>query len=150
MRDCFCASSFEDRLFYTQTQDIMNIPFAAGTETTILTLPILSSISLQEVKLDYAIQLTFLFGMGQPDYDYGARVRLRRNGQLLVTQTIRKEAVRPGTFNTPLIHHISNTWVDSAATAMNNTYTVTIEFFQRINTTTTLRVETRSLNTMIF
>ncbi|MEC0300966.1 hypothetical protein [Peribacillus frigoritolerans] len=46
--------------------------------------------------------------------------------------------------------HIPNTWADNGALAGANTYTVTLEFFQRANATTTLTAETRSLNAIVF
>jgi hypothetical protein len=153
MGNCGCCPtpSPQNQFFFTQTEGTLVIPFGAGIETTVLTLPVTTTIDLQNVKLDYVVQLAFALGSGSPNFDYGVRARLRRNGVLLVTQTMQKSASRQGLSGaTTRREHIPNTWADSGALAGSNTYTVTIEFFQRANVTTTLTAETRSLNAIVF
>ncbi|SES17932.1 hypothetical protein SAMN04487944_12214 [Gracilibacillus ureilyticus] len=154
MGNCCCgtSSSFsQNQFFSTQTEGSINIPFGVNMETTVLTLPVTTTFDLQNVKLDYAVQLAFSLAAGNPQYDYGVRARLRRDGILLVTQTLQQSGSRPGGAGASVRReHIPNTWADDEALAGAQTYTVTLEFFQRANANTTLAAETRSLNAIMF
>ncbi|MDQ0229640.1 hypothetical protein [Metabacillus malikii] len=139
--------------FFTQSQGPLLIPFGEGIETTVLTLPLTTTANLQTIKLDYVVQFVFALANNSNNFDYGVRVRLRRNGVLIVTQTLQQSGSRPGGGSTPSTtrrEHVPNTWVDNGALTGENTYTVTVEFFQRANATTTLSAETRSLNAILF
>src|SRR3954449_1142313 len=104
------------------------------------------------VKINYFVQLAFsLAAGGNPFFEYGVRVRLRRDGILLVTQTFQQSASRQGMPDASIRReHVPNTWADNGSLAGARTYIVTIEFFERANATTTLTAETRSLNAIVF
>jgi len=155
MGNCCCgspSSSFnQNQFFFTQTEGTLAIPFGAGIETTVLTLPVTTTINLQNIKLDYVVQLAISLAAGNANFDYGIRIRLRRNGILQSTQALTNAASR--TSNPPANIHreqVPNTWADNGALMGGNTYTVTVEFYQRLLATTTLTVETRSLNAIVF
>lgn len=153
MANCCCSSSSfpQNDYFFVQTEGDIAIPFGVGVETTVLTLPVTTTFDLQRTKVDYTIQLALSLGAGNPNFDYGVRARLRRNGVLLVTQTLQQNGSRPGGVGAQTRReHIPNTWTDNGALDGVNTYTVTLEFFQRANANTTLTAETRSLNTILF
>lgn len=153
--NCCCGSSSsiinQTQPFFIQTDGTLVIPFGAGTETTVLTLPVTTTFNLQNVKLDYVIQLAFSLAAGNANADYGARLRLRRDGVLLVTQTYTNAKSRTGNPTANISREmVPNTWFDNEALLGQHTYTVTIEFFERLLATTTLTVETRSLNAIVF
>ncbi|MFD1445123.1 hypothetical protein [Oceanobacillus profundus] len=155
MGNCCCGSSSssfnQNQFFFTQTEGTLVIPFGAGIETTVLTLPVTTTFNLQRLKLDYVVQIAISLAAGNANFDYGVGVRLRRNGVLLSTQSYTNAASRTG--NPPANIHrrqVPNTWADNGALVGANTYTVTVEFFQRLLATTTLTVETRSLNAIVF
>ncbi|MFD1706147.1 hypothetical protein ACFSCZ_05175 [Siminovitchia sediminis] len=152
MGHCCCSSSSSPQIqyFFSQTEGTLPVPFGAGVETTVLTLPVTTAFDLQNVKLDYAVQLAFSISQGSSNVDHGVRVRLRRNGILLATQTFQQSGARNSSSAAVRREQIPNTWGDSGSLAGVNTYTVTVEYFQRANSTTTLSVETRSLNAIVF
>ncbi|GAA0305593.1 hypothetical protein GGQ92_002526 [Gracilibacillus halotolerans] len=154
--NCCCGSTSSSSInpsqpFFTQTEGTLAIPFGAGIETTVLSLPVTTTFNLQNVKLDYALQLAFAFTAGNNNLDYGGRVRLRRDGVLLATQTYTNAKSRTGNPQATVSRIIlPNTWFDNEALLGQHTYTVTIEYYQRLLASTTLTVETRSLNAVVF
>ncbi|WP_157404721.1 hypothetical protein [Shouchella shacheensis] len=134
--------------FFTQNQGTMSIPFGVGIETTVLTLPAATTRQIQSVKLDYTIQLLVQIQALQTNFSYGVRTRLRRNSTLLVTQTFQQGASKLLNLALTRREYIPNTWVDDGA-AGQNTYTITLEYFQRSNANLTVTAETRSLNAIV-
>lgn len=79
------------------------------------------------------------------------RIRLRRDGVLLATQTYTNAKSRTGNPLATVSRIIlPNTWFDNEALLGQHTYTVTVEYYQRLLASTTLTVETRSLNAVVF
>lgn len=69
----------------------------------------------------------------------------------MVTQTYTNAKSRTGNPPANISREmVPNTWFDNQALLGQHTYTVTIEFFERLLATTTLTVETRSLNAIVF
>ncbi len=146
------GSSPDVNLFFTQTEGSQSIPFGAGTETTVLTLPVVTTQNLQPVKLDGFVQMqgSALGLLALLSYLLAVRLRVRRNGVLLITQMMRQESAISLGLGLTTITSIPISLVDNNSVLGTNTYTVTLEFFDRIpnNANSTITAQTRSLNAL--
>lgn len=140
--------SVNANIFFSQTEGALAIPFGAGTETTVLTLPVVTTQSLQPVKLDGLVQIEAAIGAALLSYQYGVRIRVRRDGNLLMTQTIRQENSLSLSLSFTQVSGVPISLVDNNTLLGTNTYTVTLEFFLRSGTNVTITAQTRSINAL--
>lgn len=144
-----CSDSTDQpNLFFTQTETIQSIPFGVGTETTIVTLPVVTTSNLQPVLLNGNAQIESVIPLGLLSYQYGVRLRVRRNGNLLFTQTLQQGNSITLTLSFTQISSIPISIVDNNTALGTNTYTITLEFFLRSGAGVTITAQSRSLNAL--
>lgn len=73
-------------LFSSQTEVDLSIPFGVGTETPVLMLSVPTTSNAQSIFINGLVQVP----LGLLSYQYGVRLRIRRNGTLLFTQTLQQ------------------------------------------------------------
>lgn len=136
-------------IFFTQNEGVLSIPFGAGTETTVLTLPVVTTSNLQPVLINGLVQIQFSINpQGAQSFQYGVRMRIRRNGILLFTQTIQQGSQVTITQPAAYVNTLPISLVDNNTVLGTNTYNVTLEFFQRLSSQTTATAQSRSLNAL--
>ncbi|MBB6445472.1 hypothetical protein [Bacillus benzoevorans] len=126
----------------------MAIPFGVGTETTVLTLPVVTTQNLQPVKLDGFVQIQAVIPLGLLSYEYGVNLRIRRNGNLLLTETLRQGNSITLTLSFTQVSSIPISLVDNNSLLGTNTYTVTVEFFARSGAGVTITAQSRAINAL--
>jgi hypothetical protein len=146
--NCGAASNQNPKLFFTESEDNVSLPF--NNETTVLTLPIINEQSLQPVKIDSTVQLSANIALGLTSYQYTVILRLRRNGTLLVTKTLAQGAASVLTLSFTQISSIPLTYVDNEGLLGTNTYTVTMQFSQRSSTSVSTSAQSRAINAVVY
>jgi hypothetical protein len=151
-----CGSSSNEsnnqqiNLFFAQTESPLTIPFGAGTETTVLTVPVEITSNLQPVLINGMVQMQFNINpqQGSQAFQHGVRLRIRRNGILLFTKSLQQGS--PISSNQPATStsSIPISIVDNNTVLGTDTYTVTLEFFQRVSNQTSAIAQSRSLNAL--
>lgn len=137
-------------LFFTQTESSVSIPFGAGTETTVLTLPVEITSNLQPVLINGLVQIQFNLSpqQGSQVFQYGVRLRIRRDGVLLFTQTIQQGFPASPHITLTNTRSIPISFVDNNIVLGTDTYTLTLEFFQRVPSQISVIALSRSLNAL--
>lgn len=147
---CHCDDKeLEDKLFSTQTEANQSIPFGVGTETTVLSLQVDTGVEPRPILLNGFVQIESIIPLGLLSYQYGVRLKVRRNGQLLITQTLQQGNTITLTLSFTQINSIPISIVDNNPTQGTNQYTVTLEFYLRSSAGVMVTAQSRSLNALL-
>lgn len=148
---CGCGDNSNNQqlnLFFSQTEGALSIPFGAGTETTVLTLPVQTTYNLQPVLINGLVQIQTTIPLGLLSYQYGVRLRVRRDGNLLFTQTLQLGNSITLTLSFTQISTIPISIVDNNTSLGVNTYTITLEFFLQSSAGVNVTAQSRSVNAL--
>ena len=136
-------------LFSSQTEVDLSIPFGVGTETPVLMLSVPTTSNTQSIFINGLVQVQSIIPLGLLSYQYGVRLRIRRNGTLLFTQTLQQGNSITLTLSFTQIGTIPISIVDTNPTLGTNNYTVTLEFFLRSAAGVSVTAQSRSINALI-
>lgn len=136
-------------LFSSQTEVDLSIPFGVGTETPVLMLSVPTTSNTQSIFINGLVQVQSIIPLGLLSYQYGVRLRIRRNGTLLFTQTLQQGNSITLTLSFTQIGAIPISIVDTNPTLGTNNYTVTLEFFLRSATGVSVTAQSRSINALV-
>ncbi len=136
-------------LFSSQTEVDLSIPFGVGTETPVLMLSVPTTSNTQSIFINGLVQVQSIIPLGLLSYQYGVRLRIRRNGTLLFTQTLQQGNSITLTLSFTQIGTIPISIVDTNPTLGTNNYTVTLEFFLRSATGVSVTAQSRSINALV-
>ena len=132
-------------LFSSQTEVDLSIPFGVGTETPVLMLSVPTTSNTQSIFINGLVQVQSIIPLGLLSYQYGVRLRIRRNGTLLFTQTLQQGNSITLTLSFTQIGTIPISIVDTNPTLGTNNYTVTLEFFLRSAAGVSVTAQSRSI-----
>lgn len=143
-------SNNQTNIFFTQTESSLSIPFGVGTETTVLTLPVQITSNLQPVLMNGLVQIQYSINpqQGAQVFQHGVRLRIKRNGILLFTETLQEGSPVSSNVAVTSTSSIPVSFVDNNTNLGTNNYTVTLEFFQRVSSQTNAIAQSRSLNAL--
>jgi hypothetical protein len=136
-------------LFSSQTEVDLSIPFGVGTETPVLMLSVPTTSNTQSIFINGLVQVQSIIPLGLLSYQYGVRLRIRRNGTLLFTQTLQQGNSITLTLSFTQIGTIPISIVDTNPTLGTNNYTVTLEFFLRSAAGVSVTAQSRSINALV-
>ncbi|MED1675047.1 hypothetical protein [Pallidibacillus thermolactis] len=136
-------------LFSSQTEVDLSIPFGVGTETPVLMLSVPTTSNTQSIFINGLVQVQSIIPLGLLSYQYGVRLRIRRNGTLLFTQTLQQGNSITLTLSFTQIGAIPISIVDTNPTLGTNNYTVTLEFFLRSAAGVSVTAQSRSINALV-
>lgn len=136
-------------LFSSQTEVDLSIPFGVGTETPVLMLSVPTTSNTQSIFINGLVQVQSIIPLGLLSYQYGVRLRIRRNGTLLFTQTLQQGNSITLTLSFTQIGTIPISIVDTNLTLGTNNYTVTLEFFLRSAAGVSVTAQSRSINALV-
>lgn len=136
-------------LFSSQTEVDLSIPFGVGTETPVLMLSVPTTSNTQSIFINGLVQVQSIIPLGLLSYQYGVRLRIRRNGTLLFTQTLQQGNSITLTLSFTQVGTIPISIVDTNPTLGTNNYTVTLEFFLRSAAGVSVTAQSRSINALV-
>ncbi|PFK33295.1 hypothetical protein COI93_18470 [Bacillus cereus] len=141
----------QTNIYFTNVTGNVAIPFA--TDTTVLTLPVTTTSSLQPVKVDGVVQLQVVLQTAVAVvFQCGITIQLLRNGTPLITETYQLGGTLSLLATVTQTDVIPISFVDNNTSLGTNTYTVIVNFFQRTIGlgTITVTAQTRTLNAITF
>lgn len=147
--DCRGSPDQQQNIFFIQTEIPQTIPFGTGIETTVLTLPVQITGNVVPVLINGLVQMQITLPQGLTFYQYGIRLRIRRNGNLLFTQTMLTSNDNTPNLTHTHIHTIPISIVDNNPAPGNNIYTITLEYYQQSSATITVTAQSRTINALL-